>query len=1024
MIIDNIVNKDINGNAANVNEKSIYNNLTATKSSSKEAVKVSSSNSVDMSDTVYSKPLNSNETVADELMQDGATDRENKRNQMIVISNTTSAEDYKRISEDGFSYDEMTGNTIVTETDKIKAVLAKAGVDVSIYGDDLSQEQIEEITGNPAVAAEIIKQMQSYDIPVTDENLKESVTAVENGVQINEIDDNTAAYMVKNNLDPTVENIYKALYSSSGIAKEDTISDEEFDSMSSQIKDIMKNAKIDVNDENLTDVRMLMEKGISITADNIRYFEALKNFSGKDTEYIADSAAEAVAEGKRPMDAMLIDGFSLADQAKEAENIIQSAIPEDIVDLVNKNVPVTLKNLKDVRNSRTDDSKIFIHKTDNAPINIVSAQRKLEEARLAMSAEANLSLLKKGISIDTKPIEELVDILKQHEKDYYSNLMTQNGVEPTVENIDTFKSTMDVFEAMKTFPAYVINTETGNEDVSTVYTRGASLKTSMENANESYETLMTAPRSDMGDDIKKAFRNVDNILDDLGYEKVPQNQRAVRILGYNGIEITPENIDKIKAADENVQRAFKNMTPAVTLEMIRKGISPLDMSISQLNEAATEIRSQISTRDDSKFSEFLWKLEKNNEITEDERTTYIGIYRLIAQVEKSDGAVIGSLVNQGADITMKNLLSAVRTSNKKNVDYKVDDDFSGVDAKFNGVKIDDQINAAYNKNCIQDVMEDISPEKLMDVLKQNWEDMTPEQFKEALNRAEENKELSEQYAQNQLDEFKNAVRTEESVYQMLDRYDVKTNMVNLMAASRILKNPGKMVSDLFENGEIEMIRQLKEQVLEQFGEALKTPEEMAEAQEQLADVATHAMDSMIIESDNITSINLKELKVLGKQFEISAKMAKSESYVIPMETSDGSVTGINLKIVRGKEEKGFVDIFFNDKMSGKVAASFEVRDNGVSGVIAVSDAQTQKAVSGNISLFTDSLSETENSIDIKVVRVVDISAEKYLKTSFQKEDKVSSENTKDRNNVQTKRLYQVAEGFIDNIRKIFGPDNL
>ena len=49
------------------------------------------------------------------------------------------------------------------------------------------------------------------------------------------------------------------------------------------------------------------------------------------------------------------------------------------------------------------------------------------------------------------------------------------------------------------------------------------------------------------------------------------------------------------------------------------------MSISQLNEAATEIRSQISTRDDSKFSEFLWKLEKNNEITEDERTTYIGI---------------------------------------------------------------------------------------------------------------------------------------------------------------------------------------------------------------------------------------------------------------------------------------------------------------------------------------------------------------------------------------------------------------
>ena len=38
-------------------------------------------------------------------------------------------------------------------------------------------------------------------------------------------------------------------------------------------------------------------------------------------------------------------------------------------------------------------------------------------------------------------------------------------------------------------------------------------------------------------------RTMEDAFDDLGYEKVPQNQRAVRILGYNGIEITPENID-------------------------------------------------------------------------------------------------------------------------------------------------------------------------------------------------------------------------------------------------------------------------------------------------------------------------------------------------------------------------------------------------------------------------------------------------------------------------------------------------
>lgn len=44
---------------------------------------------------------------------------------------------------------------------------------------------------------------------------------------------------------------------------------------------------------------------------------------------------------------------------------------------------------------------------------------------------------------------------------------------------------------------------------------------------------------------------------------------------------------------------------------------------------------------------------KNNQITEEERNSYIGIYRLIHQVEQTDGAAIGALVNQGAEMTMK-----------------------------------------------------------------------------------------------------------------------------------------------------------------------------------------------------------------------------------------------------------------------------------------------------------------------------------------------------------------------------------
>ena len=63
---------------------------------------------------------------------------------------------------------------------------------------------------------------------------------------------------------------------------------------------------------------------------------------------------------------------------------------------------------------------------------------------------------------------------------------------------------------------------------------------------------MTAPRSDLGDSIRKAFSNVDDILTDMSLEKTSENQRTVRILAYNNMEITPENIEKVKEADRQV----------------------------------------------------------------------------------------------------------------------------------------------------------------------------------------------------------------------------------------------------------------------------------------------------------------------------------------------------------------------------------------------------------------------------------------------------------------------------------------
>lgn len=66
--------------------------------------------------------------------------------------------------------------------------------------------------------------------------------------------------------------------------------------------------------------------------------------------------------------------------------------------------------------------------------------------------------------------------------------------------------------------------------------------------------------------------------------------------------------------------------------------------------------------------------------SQEERASYIGTYRLIHQVEQSDGAAVGALVNQGADITMRNLMMAVRSERRSGkMDYSVDESFGKVE---------------------------------------------------------------------------------------------------------------------------------------------------------------------------------------------------------------------------------------------------------------------------------------------------------------------------------------------------------
>ena len=980
-------------------------------------------------------------TIIDEIEQSGSMDAGERKAQMAVLAETTSPEDYKKMQEEGFSLDDTTSNKIVTVTDKIKAQLAKAGVDISAFGDDLDFEQLAQITGSPELAAQIADSLREADLPLTDDNFKQIAETVDMADSLSSLDDGAVKYLIDNQLEPTVQNIYFARHSAS--AGYMPAEQQDISSFLPQVKNVIASAGLEVNDDTIATSKWMLENDIPLTKENLTYAQALRQTElTTSAENVAALAAEAVSEGKSAQDAVILSGYTWMEQAQNAVDTVENATDEDLVYIVEKGLPLTLDSLRDAAANRVSGSTVqdadgnYTQKGQQ----LLTARRQLEEIRLAMTAEANYRLLKQGISIDTEPLVKLVEQLKDQENEYYRNLLMSEGVDATKEQVELFGEVDKKVTDMRYVPAYVLGMK--DADVSTingVHEAGTELKTSFEKASRQYETLMTAPRADLGDSIQKAFRNVDDILNDLGMELTDENRRAVRILGYNSIDITQDSVLTMKAADEEVQRVFKNMTPAVVTQMIKRGINPLEMDFTSLNQEAESIKSEeLGGEDNRKFSEYLWKMEQNHEISEEERSSYIGIYRLIRQVENTDGAAIGALIQQGAPLTMKNLLTAVRSEKRSSkMDYSVDYNFEGVSGTSKGSSITDQIEAAYQNNCLKDASELLTPERAKVLFEQDmeWENMTPEELKAVLTQAGEQADESSidaDYAKEQLAQLEQAANADESIYRILDKYDIPNTVSNVLAMESMLNQRNQMFRKIFgsstsdHNGDdqvaAEDLEAIKQELLEEFGEAVSEPADMAVAQEKLGELAENVMKTMI-NSDHVTSLDVRDMKMLSAQLSVNSILAKEEQYAVPVMVND-ELMNVSVKIVRGVDKKGIVDIMMESELRGKIAATFQAKEDGIHGLIATDSEETAELFKGQTQDLSDLLGgENDDVTELHCAHIPDLDLNHFSMGAFgvdakeetQLSDSQKAEN-RDTYRVQTSRLYGIAEHFIKAVK--------
>lgn len=1008
-------------------------------------------------------------------------DGSKRKQQMEFIANTMTIEDYQKIIDCGLSLESDDTDGIVTEMDKIKMTLAQAGKDISCFGDDPNMEQIKAVFGDSALAQQVAEAFQKNDIPVTEENLKDVKNAIALSEELNDMGDGAVKYMLDEQLEPTIYNVYMAENNGSIIYNNRSIEQFDISSLESQIEEIINEADLENTQQIKKDAIWIINNGILLTPQNIKNAEELKNISlPMDQEKLLSNMAVSISEGKRAVDALLIEGYSIEEKRENVISIIKNTTDADLYYVVKNNMKMTISNIgkvqqerlngkdisaqekaesddnidlkkgissvKDSASTRIENTKYDtsgnniadIQSNEEIDIKVITARRQLEEVRLYMTSSATYTLMRSGIDIDTTELEKLVSDLKQIEQEYYGTMLQKSGVDPTENNVSMFKQTVDGIDMLKIVPCYTLGmtdriptvdenmlmeekyqaVDLENETPNTLLQKGLVLKETLDKAFETYEALKTRPNKELNDSITKAFGNIDEILEDLGMEATKENQRAVRILAYNQTSIDSEAIMRIKEADKQVQTAFNNLKPSVVIEFIRRGINPMDMNIDELNSTANEIQEEMGNSKIEKFSEYLYHLEKNDDISKDERDAYIGIYRLISQVEKTDGAVIGNLVNQGAEITMRKLMNAVRSSKTNNIEYVVDDTTDLVESKVSNT-IATQIDEAYHRMCMSELLKKMSPERFEKVTKEdeNWQDMSLEQFKDLIEDAETEQEdmISREYAQAQLDTINEVSKESEQIYNILRQYELPNTVENLVALKNMMtkRNVFKKIFEDIPYTDDETMTELKEATIKKFAEAIKTPEELAKAQEELAETAEQVMEGMYLDSDDVNYLNIKEMKLAATQLRIAEKMSKNEFYSVPIMVGD-EVANMSLKIVRGEEKKGKIEIMFETSKVGKIAAEISASAEKLQGYILTQDNHIEDILNDNMSMLSDAIGVGKD-ITFDIVRTSDVDLTTFG-TGYEKVNMINKDN--ESYEIQTSTLYGIAERFLKAIGKI------
>ena len=820
---------------------------------------------------------------------------------------TLSPEMMKELEEKGVSATDSDADLVKKSIENIVQNREIRKENLARQAEKLSEdaENIKEISYGNIEDGRLAKQLERSGMAVTKENIEKLSTAVDFAKDvIKNINEPAISHMIAADLPETISNLYKSEHTESYSEVLQTVEKEEtWFKIENQAVNLLESKGVTADKDSLGAAKWLFTKGMEITPASVAKYLSLNELKNgaKTAEGIgklADKLAKGISEGREAADAIV--GTANYRQAGYVVN--------------------------------------YFRRTTEITITEISQRRNLEEIRLKLTEQSAVSMLNKGIKIDVTDLKGLVDNLKKEEESYYKGLLDgavtlENGKTPdgvkaagdTTSGIELLRSVVSIRSYALT-RTYESEYKTGA--VSATYREETRITlAAYHEAGMAYEKGATEIRADLGDSIRKAFGNIDEVLSENNLELTDANRKAVRLLAYNKAEVSVESVTKMKVATTLTETALKELKPATVAGLIKSGINPLDLDMEELLKKAKEINEKVLPGNE-KYSRYLYNLEKSGEVSETEREAYIGIYRLLNQIEKGDDAAVGSVSLTDQNLTLRNMLSAVRSKKLGRFDEKIDENFGEIIKVPGGEgKIDSSIDMAYAK-------------------------LLAGELKENLTKTEND------YFEAKKAEIAKEIQTTEVEKMMDERAEITfSNLTAQMNISKGRRNLLGLISEM-SNEEKREIKDLSSKFIDEFN-----GDRFAAENEKAITEALSRKVSKLMESEKITYEKFTGLTEIKKTIVLSVKRENTQTYDIPFIYDEDKMADLSITVRKGKTEadKGKVGIILTTN-DDKVTSEFRIVNERITGYFRADSRESLDNLKANEEVLKRALSEMKMEI--------------------------------------------------------------